>query len=140
MNAFDAALLSRLAGGTALTSQLAHVVNGGTAPAIFHGQAPEGQPLPYVCYSWQGGGDENQSAHRTKNGLEFVRAYASTATQAGSIDASIDALLHGVPLTVTGWADLKLNRETDLETVENPPNGTQVYMSGGFYRVLLERS
>lgn len=132
MNALDAALYSRLQ-GTAITSLLA-----GTT-SIFHLQAPEGASLPYVVFNIQGGGDTNDTANRLKNLVVFVRAYSvNSAAQAGSVDAQIDTALHLAPLTVSGWTNLWLARETDLETVENEPNGRQVFMSGGLYRSILD--
>lgn len=69
----------------------------------------------------------------------FIRAYSvSSAAQAGSIDAQIDTALHLVPLTVSGWTNLWLARETDVELVENEASGRQIYQAGGLYRLLLE--
>ena len=134
INALASALYSRLQ-GTALTSLLA-----GTT-SIYHMQAPEGESLPYVIFSLQGGGDENLDANRTKNLIVFVRGYSgSSAAQAGSIDAQIDGLLHLTPLTVSGWTNIWLSRETDLETVDNDPDGQKVFMQGGFYRVHLDQT
>jgi hypothetical protein len=135
MNANDAAIYSRLQTTGALTSLLA-----GTT-AIYHLQAPEGATLPYVVWNLQGGGDENLSQHRTKNFVVFVRAYSGvSAAQAGSIDAQIDAALHLIPLTVSGWTDFWLARETDLETVQLEPSGRQVWMAGGLYRERLDKT
>ena len=135
INELATALYSRLNGGTALTSLLA-----GTT-SIYHLQAPEKASYPYVVYSLQGGGDENLDANRTKNLSVFVRSYSkSSAAQAGSIDAQCDALLHLSPLTVSGWTNIWLGRETDLETVENDPTGQAIYMQGAFYRVHLDKT
>jgi len=134
LNALASALYSRLQ-GTALTSLLA-----GTT-SIYHMQAPEGAALPYVIFNLQGGGDENLDKNRTKNLIVFVRGYSeSTPAQAGSIDAQIDGLLHLTPLTVSGWTNIWLARETDLETVETEPNSQPIYMQGGFYRVHLDET
>lgn len=135
MNELATALYSRLQGGSALTSLL-----GGTTE-IYHLQANELATLPYVVFSLQGGGDENLDANRTKNLVMFVRGYSKvSAAQAGSVDAAADALLHLSPLTVTGWSNIWLSRETDLETVETDPSGQPVYMQGGFYRVHLDKT
>jgi hypothetical protein len=129
MNVLNTAIYSRLSTATALTSLL-----GGTR--IYALQAPEGQALPYVCFSVQGGGDENQSPHRTKNWVVFVRAYASSNAQAGSIDALLDTALHNVPFTgVSGWTNFWMARETDLELVENDAAGVKTFMNGALYRV-----
>lgn len=129
-NALHTAIYSTLSGGTALTTAL-----GGTA--IYHQQAPDGQALPYVVWNIQGGGDENITSNRMKNLVLFVRAYAASAAQAGTIDNYCDALLHGKNLSVTGWHMFWLGRESDLELVENPPDGGRVFMAGGLYRVRM---
>lgn len=135
MNANDAAIYSRLQTTGALTSLLA-----GTT-AIYHLQAPEGATLPYVVFSLQSGIDDNLSRHRTKQNVWFIRAYSGvSAAQAGSIDAQIDAALHLVPLTVSGWTDFWLARETELETVQLEPSGRQVWMDGGMYRQRSEKN
>lgn len=133
MNELSAAIYSKLQGTSAIRSLLA-----GTT-AIYHMQAPEGQAYPYIVFNVQGGGDENQSQHRTKNLVVFVRAYSAVSpAQAGSIDAQVDTALHLVPLTVTGWSNFWLARETDIELVENEPNARPIYTVGGMYRVRLE--
>jgi hypothetical protein len=135
MNELSSSIYSRLQTTGGLTSLLA-----GTT-SIYHLQAPEGATLPYVVYSTQGGGDENLSQHRTKNLVVFVRAYSgSSAAQAGSIDAQIDAALHLNPLTVSGWTDFWLARETELETVQNEPSGRPVWMAGAMYRIKLDHN
>ena len=133
MNELSAAIYSKLQGTSAIRSLLA-----GT-DAIYHMQAPEGQAYPYIVFNVQGGGDENQSQHRTKNLVVFVRAYSAVSpAQAGSIDAQVDTALHLVPLTVTGWSNFWLARETDIELVENEPNARPIYTVGGMYRIRLE--
>ena len=133
MKFLNTALYSRLSGATAITSLLA------TGTPIYALQAPEGATLPYIVYSVQGGGDRNDTANRLKDLVVFVRAYATTNARAGSIDAQIDTALHLVPFSsVTGWTNIWLARERDLETVENPPTGSQVFMNGGLYRTLFD--
>ncbi len=132
MNSLDAAIYSRLT-GTAITSLLA-----GTS-SVYHLQAPENSSYPYIVFSIQGGGDMNSNPHRVKNLVLFVRAYSNTsAKNAGSIDAQIDTALHMVPFTgISGYTGTWLAREQDLETVENPPTGAQIFMAGGLYRSRL---
>lgn len=134
LNELAASLYTRLQ-GTALTDYLA-----GTT-SIYHLQAPEGAALPYVVFSHQGGGDENLDRNRTKDLSIFVRGYSKvSAAQVGTIDAAADGLLHLSPLSVSGWANIWISREADLETVENDPSGQQIFMQGGFYRVHLDKN
>jgi hypothetical protein len=132
MNAalFNKAIYDKLAGGTALTSHL-----GGTA--IYHMIAPETAAYPYVVYSWQGGGQTNEVPDLNDR-IEFVRAYGTTALQAGSADALIDTLLHGATLSITGWTTVTMQREDDYETVDTPVTGVPVYTAGGMYRIILD--
>jgi hypothetical protein len=135
MNELDSAIYARLSSATALTSLLS-----GTT-AIYHLQAPEQSIYPYAVWSLQGGGDINETPHRTKNLVLFIRAYSAvSAKQAGSIDAQIDIAIHLIPFTsVSGWANTWMAREDDLELVENPPTGKQVFMQGGLYRNRLAK-
>ena len=136
MNVLDAAIYSRLKTTSAVTSLLA-----GTT-AIYHLQAPEGQAYPYVVFNIQGGGDVNETARRRKNLMVYVRAYTTGlngAAQGGSIDAQIDSALHLVPLTISGWTNTWLARETDIELAQNEPNGQQVHTNGGVYRIVSNK-
>ena len=135
MNVLDQSIYSRLN-----TSAVTNLLAAGSA-SLFHIQAAENASYDYVVWNIQGGGDENLSPHRTKNLLVFIRAYSvSGAAQAGSIDAQIDTALHLVPLTVTGWSDLWLARETDIELVETEESGRPIFTAGGIYRLLLEKN
>lgn len=135
MNVLDAAIYSRLN-----TAAITNLLAAGSL-SLFHLQASENAAYDYVVWNIQGGGDENLSAHRIKNLVVFIRAYSvGSAAQAGSIDAQIDTALHLVPLTVSGWSDLWLARETDIELVENEESGRPIYQAGGMYRLLLEKT
>ena len=134
-NALNTAIYSTLSGGTALTTMLA-----GTT-SVYNMQAPDNATFDYVVFNVQGGGDENMTANRTKNLVLFVRAYSRTGpAKAGSIDAQIDALLHGKTLTVAGWANFWSAREEDLESFEAPEDGSHVWMAGGTYRFRLDKN
>ena len=134
MNEIGSAIYETLQ-GTALTSLLA-----GTT-SIYHLQAPDQATLPYVVFSTQAGGDENQTPKRRKNLIMYVRAYSETsAGNAGSIDAQVDTLLHGQTLSVSGWTNFWCNRAQDLESIDNQPSGEKVWMQGGFYRVRIEKN
>ena len=142
MNVLDNAINSRLKTTSAITSLISTVPNG-TAPAIYHLQAPEGQAYPYVVFNVQGGGDVNDTANRLKNLMVFIRVYTAGlngAAQGGSIDARIDTALHLVPLTVTGWSNIWRARETDVELVQNEPGGQQIHTNGGVYRMILNKT
>ena len=136
MNEFWSALYGRLAGGTALCA----LVGGTASPRIYYLQAPESTTPPYVVFSQQSGTEPNDSPHRVKDTLISVRGYSKNSLEAGNIDTEVDNLLHMQPLTITGWQTIWLAREQDIELVENAPSGSAVYMAGGFYRQLAERT
>jgi hypothetical protein len=133
-NPLNAAIYSRLVGGTALMALLAD------STSVYYQQAPDDATLDYVVFSLQGGGDENLTPHRTKNLLVFVRGYSRTSgAKAGQIDAAADALLHGIELTVTGWQNFWLHRGDDQALVETDQAGHKTHMAGGFYRIRLTK-
>ena len=125
------AIYSQLSGGTALIAAL-----GGTA--IYHLHAPEGAALPYVVFGWQGGGDLNIDPNETNESVQFVRVYAATDAQAGTIDGLIRARLHRQAITVTGYNTVYCWREGDYETVETTA-GSAIYTQGGFYRIRITK-
>lgn len=137
-NPLNAALYSRLAGGTALTALLA----GGTAaPSIYFQQAPDEAALPYVVFSYQSGPTEPQrTRHRDPEALVFVRGYAAESAQAGTIDAQVDALLHAQPLTVTGYTNYWIGRTQSLSDVEIDAAQQKTWMAGALYDVRLDRA
>ena len=135
MNELNTALYGTLSAGTALTALLP-----GTT-SVYYQQPPDNTARPYVVWNIQGGGDENMTPKRRKSLVLYIRAYSDTsAANAGSIDAQVDNLLHGKTLSVTGWANFWLNRESDIELVENHPSGEKTWSAGGFYRVRIEKS
>lgn len=93
--------------------------------------------LPYIVWSWQGGGLTDD--HDLVSGLEWVRAYSTSALQAGSIYATFDAALNGGTLTVSGYNVVTLRRTDEIEMVEALPNGERVYTAGAMYRIMLDK-
>jgi hypothetical protein len=136
MNTLETALYEKLAGGTALTALLA----GGTAsPAIYNQQAPDGSEFPYVVFTLMGGGDENETPHRTKNLIYQVRGVSKTSpANVGLIDAQIDARLHLQQITVTDWTNFWIGREGDFALTETVDN-VNYYHAGGQYRIRLDQ-
>lgn len=127
-NLVASAIYSKLTAGTVL----------GAGVNVYRNQAVDGAALPYVVYSLNAGGPLNICPSDLRDENYFIRAYASTGGAAGSLDATISGLLHDKSITVTGYTNYVLNRVTDLELVENPPNGSPVYMCGGIYQISLD--
>ena len=135
VGAFWTALYGRLAGGTALTTLL-----GGTA--IYHAQAPEGKALPYVIFSWQGGGYGHSSPHVDANGVVYIRAYSKVSqAQAGAISEEVFNLLDRKPLTVTGWSNAQLMAESPhIQFNDTDESGVTTYSCGEEYRILIDKN
>lgn len=130
-SALNAAIYTRLSGGTALVSAL-----GGTA--IYHGYAPENKPLPFVVWSYSGGGAENMTPNASVNEVVYIRAYAETAKQAGTIDGLVASLMDSPNLTVTGWSNFWLAREEEIFMPETDEAGLTTWSCGAYYRVRLD--
>ncbi|HRS74554.1 MAG TPA: DUF3168 domain-containing protein [Anaerolineaceae bacterium] len=108
--------------------------------AVFYLAAPDGQALPYIVWDYTADIDENMDRNRTRNSLVFIRAYASTAGAAGTIDGQVDALLHMKALTITGWSNFWTARENSFSSVETDQSGRKVFMAGAEYRIRNDQS
>lgn len=126
--AMGSAIYGKLAAGTALTAKL-----GGTA--IYNTLAPQGTACPYVIFSLVGGGDDNTSPRRARSTLWTVKAVSTVGPlEAGQIDDLVDDLLHQGALTVTGWGDYWMARESDFAFPETT-GGVVYWHTGATYRV-----
>jgi len=129
----EAALLSKLTGQASLITAL-----GGSY--IYNKIAPQPAPGKYVIFQWQGGGDENETKHRTRNLVYAVVGVASSQAAAAAIDAEIDAALHQATLTISGWTNFWTARETDLNLVETDAGEVVRFRVGGLYRIRIDNS
>ena len=127
----ETGLYTALSGDSALTTEL-----GGTV--IYNKRAPQTPGNKYVIFQWQGGGDENLTKQRTKNLVYGVFGVAKTQADAATIDGLIDTVLHNQSVTVTGWNNYWLARETDINFVEEDASGVPRYTVGGLYRIRIE--
>lgn len=133
-NLLHAALYSRMNAATALTALLS-----GTT-AIYYQQAPPDASLDYVVFSLQAGGNDNDTAHRVKSPLYFIRGYSSTGpAKAGSIDTQIDTLFHQAAISISGWSNFWIAREEDLHNFEIDAANQTTWMAGGFYRIRADK-
>jgi hypothetical protein len=132
-NALNTALFNTLSGGTALVSAL-----GGTA--IYYGQAPDKAQLPYVIWSYEASGVDNITPSESTQQLVYIRAYTETAKAAGEIDGKVCDLLHKQTLSITGWSNFWLARETEIALPDVDSAGNTIWSMGAFYRVRLNKS
>ena len=128
----DAGMKSKLTGGTALITSL-----GGTA--IYNAHAPDMAALPYVVFSEQTGSPDNETPSDARTLIYWVRAYAANGSQADDIDALLSALLHNQVLTVSGYTNYGLQRETEIPTSEINSAGKRTYQAGAMYRVRIDQ-
>ncbi len=130
MNNVEAALYSRLAGGTALIATL-----GGTA--IYNGLAPRDATLPYVVFSLASGIEENLTPTPSQRLVYLVKGVANTLLQAGTIADQINALLHDATLSVNGATNFWTARESIIAYTELESTGKTVGHAGGEYLIRI---
>lgn len=133
INALFTALYSRLAANGTITAAL-----GGSA--IFQGIAPDGQALPYLIFSLQSGAMDNICPSELINDVVYIRAFANAFPQAGSIDAMVAADLHDGSISVTGYQNFWLMRESGVALPERGEDGKIIWQAGGMYRVRLSKT
>ena len=135
--ALGSALYSVLS-GTALGTLTA----GGTlAPSVFHEQAPDNSALPYVVFLYPSETDDNTSPQRLKDVVVRVYGVAGNDAQAGTLDSTVDGLLHNKPLATTGgWKNLRLVRENGYQLITTDEAGKRYYTSGADYRAEITTS
>jgi len=132
-NALNAGIWSKLSGGTALITAL-----GGTA--IYPGQAPDDINPPYVVWSYQFGGPDNMTPRESTQQVIYIRAYANTEAQAGTIDALISDLLHKGTITASGWNSFWVARETEFAFPEVDEAKVITWTAGAYYRVRMDQT
>jgi hypothetical protein len=131
--ALETALYNKLVATAALVTEL-----GGTY--IYNKQAPQNPNDNYVVFSQQAGGDVNDTPIRERNILYTVMGIALTQEKAGAIDTDIDTTLHLAELTISGWSNLWLARETDINISQIDSGGVTRYHVGGIYRVVMDKT
>jgi len=127
------ALYSKLAGISAITSQLAN----GTA-SIHHILAPKNDDYPFVTFSLQYGGPENITPSDSHEQLWFIRTYDRNQTTAANVAQSIGTALHNSTISAGSYQSVIMELDEELEGFEIDSSGNGVFMAGGFYRFLLD--
>jgi len=131
MNAIETGLYSALSGDTALTGELG-------STAIYNRHAPQGTDRPYVIFFHAGGGHENINPSDLQNHLYMVKAVADGSKQAGTIDDLVIDVLHQGTLTVSGYTNIYMARENEVQVTEVARDGKPIYHCGGYYRVRID--
>lgn len=132
MKTVDQALYTQLAAdlGTATLGTIG-------ITGIFRQQAPQGAAEPYVIFQQQAGTDSytfNIQDVRTLVYLVKVVDKSPSGLRAANAAERINTLLTDKPLSLTGWTNIRLRRETDVEYSEID-NGIQYQHYAALYRV-----
>ena len=137
MNAINAAIYAKL-NVSSLTSLLATT---NTPSSIFHLQAVDGAAYPFVVFNKMSDAEPNDTAHRVIDTIYQVRGFTRTsAAAADAIALAVDALLHRVTLSITGYAVLRVYRTGGLEFIENQQSTDKVYSAGSLFRITVEKT
>ena len=139
-HALEAALYTRLTGGTAFTALLS-----GTA-SVYNTVAPAGASYPFCVFNLASGIDLNAEPGHRRHQLDYQIKVVSQTSQAnaGLASVQLDALMHAAGpsaasrLSVTGYRNLFQERIHPVRFVEPSDVATPYYHSGGVYRFHLE--
>ena len=129
MKVFDIGPYNKLAGDSTLLALL----SGGTP--VFQMRAPPNTPRPYVEFFYAGGGEENINPSEITNFVYAVKGVSDTLLAAANIDERCKTLLHKQSITVTGYTNFALDRETEVRLAEDAPNGNPIFHYGAYYRI-----
>jgi len=132
MNVIEAGLYSKLAADTALIAEL----SGETA--IYNRHAPQGVSRPYVVFFHAGGGHENLNPSDLQNHVYMVTGVADESKKAGTVDSLIVSCLHGATLTVSGYTNIYMRCEDEVQVTEPTPTGDVIYHCGHYVRVRID--
>lgn len=135
MRAVDTALYSLLAADVAGTATGTLGQLGATG--VYRAVASQGSVEPYIVFNQQTGTDSYTfSSRATRSLLYQVKAVGkgSSALTPAKMAERIDTLLTDHALSLTGWTNIRLRRESDVEYLE-VANGQQYHHIGGLFRV-----
>lgn len=133
MRAVDVALNSRLAADLGTAGTLG--VLGCTG--VYRFQAPQGSVEPYVVFQQQAGTDSYAFSARDARSLVYLVKAVDASTsglRAAQMAERIDSLLTDKPLSLSGWTNIRLRRESDVEYVEVDAGKTYQHY-GALFRV-----
>ncbi len=140
MRAIDTALYSVLAADVAGTATGTLGQLGATG--VYRMVASQGSAEPYIVFNQQAGTDSYTFSARDSRSLLYqIKAVGkgSSALVPSQMSDRIDALLTDKSLGVSGWTQMRVRRESDVEYVEIE-NGVQYHHLGGLYRVDVQSS
>ena len=125
------AIYTWLAGATGITSLLS------SATAIYNGVAPSGIAMPYIVLDAVSPRELNLTKGRSLDALWQVKAIATTYAVARAIAYQVDVRMIQSAMTVTGWTQYWISRETGIDYSETEADGRVYYHVGADYRIRL---
>lgn len=132
----DAAIYSKLTGGTALINLLADT----QLPSVYSWQAPDIAIYPFVVFNDMADTELNETSREVHDMIYQVRGFTKANMKAAkAIDYQIRLLLHEVSLSVSSFAVLKIARIGSVRFVENQQSTDKVFSAGGLYRLRVTR-
>ena len=141
MNEISAAIYTQLKAGTALCAMLYGGTATGTAD-IYEDHARDDRGFPFVILNHQSGQwSYALDGARFGSFLYLVKAVSSEPypRQAQLIDKQIDARLHNAALSISGYHELRVVRESDVRFSEIEGE-QQFWHVGALYRVEVQKT
>lgn len=112
--------------------------NGGLAALvenrIYHLQAPQAAPLPYVTFAQIEGGYDDRSPRRGLDLLIEVAGIVNTRADGAALADAIQAALTDTPLTISGWAVYDTRVEKVVPQIINQ-EGSQRFRYNVYVRI-----
>lgn len=123
------AIYVKLNGASGVTTLLS------SATAIYARQAPVGATMPYIVYTYAGGGEDNITPTPSGDMLWYIKAVAQDQTTSEAIAAAMRTALHEQDLTLeNGWTAYRCQAMDIIDMVENVDK-VQYYHIGNAYRI-----
>ena len=129
----DDGIYGKLSTTGAVTSLLS------STTAIFPGIASTGTAMPYIVFTFAGGGNENLDPYDTGDVMYYIKAVANSALVAAQIAAAIRAALHEQTFAVDAPWSVYRCQEKDLINYVETEESTQFWHMGGSYRIRLSK-
>jgi len=134
------AIYGKLAGDTTLNNLLG-VPPAGYSKSIFHQQAPDDAPYPFVIFNKQSGvpteAFQDPSAYETDVWLIKAVDRNASADNAETVAARLNVLLNDGTISISGSALMYLRRQSDVEFPE-VRDGQQFKHAGALYRLVYD--
>ena len=132
------ALYGKMAGDSALTSQLGSAASG-YSQNVYYQQAPAGASYPLVIFSKQSGTPTYAMTASFDEEVWLIKGVdRNTSPDAVEAIASrLDALLTDGSLSISGRTQMYLRRESDVDYVETDEGQTYRH-SGSLYRLVSQ--